>query len=231
MDVVFAHLATAHPQAAFVRVRRVRRRCGCGGCGEPYALTRARRCDGARLRRRRCLTCPRSTACPASPSSSFSRRGRRSAGRRDAAEGGSADACCVQGGAVVDRLEGADAAALSAKTAALCGAARATPPPAAAQARARDKRPSRRALTLQTRAAAGHQHAPRGAGALCARHALHERRAAAAQAASVCLLLSASDTCCFLPQARLASRSAASAARWWRRWAARGAPTSATLTF
>jgi hypothetical protein len=46
---------------------------------------------------------------------------------------------------VVDRLEGADAAALSAKTAALCGAARAPPPPAAPQVRTHALRPARRA--------------------------------------------------------------------------------------
>ena len=127
--------------------RRTRRRrsCGCesGGArawaavaGEPYGLTRCAALRRGRLRRRRCLTCRRSTACPVCPSSFFSRRGAQGAGRSSAlqrAEARADVACGAQGGAVVDRLEGADAAALSAKTAALCGAARAPPPPAAPQ--------------------------------------------------------------------------------------------------
>ena len=48
---------------------------------------------------------------------------------------------------MVDRLEGADAAALNAKTAALCGAARTPLPPAAAQVRLRCAVPARACLT------------------------------------------------------------------------------------
>ncbi len=75
-------------------------------------------------------------------------------------------ALSLQGGAVVDRLEGADAPALSAKTAALCGAPRAPPPAPPAKARhTLIPCASFSCLTQRDTHAGRHQRAPGGAGA------------------------------------------------------------------